>query len=73
MALGNNWLRRRFHGEHKERTLGSSVKTLRSPKARGELSRFKLKRKYRRCRHNIYMETQHTDQAVFVAERLRQI
>ena len=35
----------------KECTLESSVKTPRSPEIKGELSRFKLKRNYRRYRH----------------------
>ena len=41
---------RGFKGLYKERTLESSAKTLRSPEVKGELSRFKLERKYRRCR-----------------------
>ena len=45
---------RGFWGLYKERTLGSSAKTLRSLEVKEELSRFKLKRKYRRCRR-IYM------------------
>ena len=45
---------RGFRGLYKEHTLGSSAKTLRSPEVKGELSRFKLKRKYRKCRR-IYM------------------
>ena len=42
----------RLHeGNNKEHTLKSSVKTLRSPEVKGELSRFKLRNKYRGSRH----------------------
>ena len=45
---------RGVQGEYKECTLESSAKTLRSPEVKGELSRFKLRRKYRRS-HCIYI------------------
>ena len=64
---------RGFQGEYKERTLESSAKTLRSPKVKGELSRFKLRRKVQELSSYIYMETRHTDQAVFLVEKLRRI
>ena len=43
--FSNDWLHKRFKGLYKERTLESSTKTLRSPKVKGELSRFKLREK----------------------------
>ena len=54
-GLSNNRLHKTFpRGLYKERTLESSTKTLRSPDVKGELSRFKLREKYRKC-HRIYM------------------
>ena len=49
------------------------MKTLRSPKVKGELSRFKLERKVQEIASYIYVKTQCMDQAVFIAEKLRQI
>ena len=45
-TLSNSRLRKRFKDLYKERTLESSVRTLRNPEVKGELSRFKLGRKY---------------------------
>ena len=53
-ALSNDWLRKRFKGLFKERTLESSVKTLRSLKVKGELSRFKLRKS---TRDVVYLNT----------------
>ena len=53
-VLSNRRLHKRFKDLYKERTLESSAKTLRSPEGKGELSRFKLRGKYRRDRQ-IYM------------------
>ena len=47
VALSNDRLRKRFKDLYKERTLKSSAKTLRSPKVKGELSRFKLRKSTR--------------------------
>ena len=49
------------------------MKTLRSPEVKGELSRFKLREKLQEVLSYIYVETRRTDQAVFIAEMLRQI
>ena len=49
-APSNDRLRKRFKGLDKECTLGSSAKTQRDPVVKGELSRFKLRGKYRKCR-----------------------
>ena len=43
-ALSNDRLHKRFKGLFKEHTLESSAKTLRGPKVKGELSRFKLRK-----------------------------
>ena len=51
-TLSNNQLHKRVtRGLYKERTLESSAKTLRSLEVKGELSRFKLREKYRKCCH----------------------
>ena len=51
-ALSNNRLRLEVQGGlYEEHTLESSAKTLRSPEIKDELSRFKLREKYRKCRH----------------------
>ena len=54
VTLSNSRLHKRFKGLYKERTLESSARTLRNPRVKGGLSRFKLENKYRRCCH-IYM------------------
>ena len=49
-TLSNNRLHKRVtRGLYKERTLKSSAKTLRSLEVKDELSRFKLREKYRKC------------------------
>ena len=64
-TLSNDWLHKRFKELYKERTLESSVKTLRSLEVKGELSRFKLERKYKRCcRIYIYGDAAHGPSSV---------